>query len=407
MAVHQGKFWNEPWLWYALAHVCRRWRQVLLGSPERLRLQLRCHQGWPVVSDMLDHSLPLPLTVDYQLESDEDSNRPAYTGWISDYLAEEEWQAKVHGALLAIAHISRAVNVLIRPGRGVPLGQLHSLVAAGIPSHVFNAAPRLETLHLWSTFDTELPESFLFQGAPQLRSLELCGVLCPLFHAPNLVELEFHEHPQDVVITRCFPDELVEHLQTMPLLERLSMTFIRRNNYPPNLQPAKPLITLPALSSFSFKGWYGGIDVLLSRIEAPNLRSFKYTLRDRHFSDFLTRFSSGWRDLKPTTASILIDSTDMTLDAHVGLPSSPDYRSIQIIAMGPPDGIETVVVWYFSELCGEMASALSAVQHLSIREDVPDVDDLEDAVYYAGSGSGQDQEVNILKRSTPRATMAA
>ncbi|KAI0265584.1 hypothetical protein BC834DRAFT_166829 [Gloeopeniophorella convolvens] len=183
--------------------------------------------------------------------------------------------------------------------------------------------------------------------------------------------------------TRLFPDELVEHLQTMPLLERLSVSFDHRNDLPPNLRPAGPPIILPALS-FSFDGWFSSIDVLLARIETPNLRSFKYTIKHEwHRSEFLTRFSSGWRDLRPTTASILIDSTDVTLDAHVGLPSSPDYRSIQIVALGPLEG-GTIMAWYFSELCDEVAPALSAVQRLSIREDVPDVDDPEFAKYPDG-----------------------
>ncbi|KAI0265590.1 hypothetical protein BC834DRAFT_167001 [Gloeopeniophorella convolvens] len=85
---------------------------------------------------------------------------------------------------------------------------------------------------------------------------------------------------------------------------------------------------------------------------------------------FLARFCSGWQDLRPTTASILVDSTNITLDAHVGPPSSPDHRSIQVVAIGLPEGNMPADVWNFGDLCSQLTSALSTVQRLSIREDV-------------------------------------
>jgi F-box-like len=50
--------------WYNLAHVCRRWRNLILASPYWLKLQLVCTFGVPV-ADMLAHSPPLPLTIYY------------------------------------------------------------------------------------------------------------------------------------------------------------------------------------------------------------------------------------------------------------------------------------------------------------------------------------------------------
>ena len=66
---------GERW-WYKLAHVCRRWRNVALGSPFHLGLCLVCTFGTPV-ADMLAHSPPLPLIIDY-----------SYADW--DITAEEE-----------------------------------------------------------------------------------------------------------------------------------------------------------------------------------------------------------------------------------------------------------------------------------------------------------------------------
>ena len=50
--------------WYALAHVCRRWRNIILGSASYLGLSLLCTYGTPV-ADMLAHSPPLPLVLGY------------------------------------------------------------------------------------------------------------------------------------------------------------------------------------------------------------------------------------------------------------------------------------------------------------------------------------------------------
>ena len=54
---------RERW-WYRLAHVCQRWQNVLLGSTSYLGLCLVCTYGTPV-ADMLEHSPPLPLVIDY------------------------------------------------------------------------------------------------------------------------------------------------------------------------------------------------------------------------------------------------------------------------------------------------------------------------------------------------------
>ena len=47
-----------------LAHVCHRWRNLILGSASYLGLSLVCTNGMPV-EDMLAHLPSLPLTIDY------------------------------------------------------------------------------------------------------------------------------------------------------------------------------------------------------------------------------------------------------------------------------------------------------------------------------------------------------
>ena len=60
--------WDRGRWWYRLAHVCQRWRNLILGSASYLRLSLVCTHGTPV-ENMLAHSPPLPLTVDYSRQA--------------------------------------------------------------------------------------------------------------------------------------------------------------------------------------------------------------------------------------------------------------------------------------------------------------------------------------------------
>ena len=56
--------WADERWWYQLAHVCQRWRNLILGSASYLGLSLVCLEGTPV-ANMLTHSPPLPLVIDY------------------------------------------------------------------------------------------------------------------------------------------------------------------------------------------------------------------------------------------------------------------------------------------------------------------------------------------------------
>src|SRR6267154_3223413 len=61
--IDEGRISNWRW-WYKPAQTCRRWRRLILGSASYLGLCLVCTNGTPV-ADMLSHSPPLPLIIDY------------------------------------------------------------------------------------------------------------------------------------------------------------------------------------------------------------------------------------------------------------------------------------------------------------------------------------------------------
>ncbi len=58
-----GQWVGKRW-WYRLARVCQRWWNLILGSASYLGLCLVCTYSTPV-ADMLVHSPPLSLVIDY------------------------------------------------------------------------------------------------------------------------------------------------------------------------------------------------------------------------------------------------------------------------------------------------------------------------------------------------------
>jgi hypothetical protein len=88
--------WVRGRWWYNLAHVCQRWRNVILGSTSYLGVSLVCSKGTPV-ENMLEHSPPLPLIIDYRLAKGD------------DIAAEDE-----EGAILALKQYDRVRRVRLR-----------------------------------------------------------------------------------------------------------------------------------------------------------------------------------------------------------------------------------------------------------------------------------------------------
>jgi hypothetical protein len=115
---------SVPWVqgrwWYRLAHVCQRWRNLILGSASYLRLSLVCTNGTPV-ENMLAYSPPLPLTVDY-------SSGDGFT-------AEDE-----EGILLALEQRHRVRHLRLI----FPVQNLRKLVMA-----IDEEFPILEYLLMW------------------------------------------------------------------------------------------------------------------------------------------------------------------------------------------------------------------------------------------------------------------
>ena len=238
---------NGRW-WYTLAQVCQRWRNVVLGSASYLELSLFCTFGTPV-ANMVAHSPPLPLVIDYFGQF--------------DATAEDEEEAicafKQHDRV-------RRVRLLI------PVTSLQKFIVAFDEEY-----PILEYLVI--DFPPEdkrsilrLPETL---QAPHLRHLRLRGVALPiesrlLMAAVGLVTLSIvMVHPS----TYCHPNTLLQWISLMPQLKTLTIYFHfpipsrRELTHTPIIAP----VTLPDLRHFQFDGVSTYLETLVRRITAPRL----------------------------------------------------------------------------------------------------------------------------------------
>ena len=146
--------WTYEYWWYTLAHVCQRWRSIILGSATYLGLSLVCTYGTPV-ADMLTHSPPLPLVVGYFKKDRE-------------LTAEDE-----EGIILALKQRDRV--------RRIRLGNLATIIQKLILA-MEEEYPILE--YLCITLLTEDNSSILTfpetLQAPHLRHLDLRGFALPI-----------------------------------------------------------------------------------------------------------------------------------------------------------------------------------------------------------------------------------
>jgi hypothetical protein len=161
--ISEGRNWDDHRWWYNIAHVCRRWRYLVLEWAPNLRLCLVCTYGAPV-ADMLASSSPFPIIIDYG-----DQGR--------ELTAQDE-----EGILLALRRRRRVLRVHLC----APASILRQIIAA-----LDRDFPILEHLYLKPTDDEDLvlPETF---KAPRLRYFSPRNIT----HSPDM----FHVSPATPLI---------------------------------------------------------------------------------------------------------------------------------------------------------------------------------------------------------------
>ena len=284
--------WNLQLRWYKLVQVCRKWRHLIYDSPSHLNLHLLYTNGTPV-ADMLHNSPPLPLTIKYQ------NTRATMAP------GDEE------GIRFALQQHDRVRRIVLH----APSQDLHKFLTA-----LNEYFPNLERLSILSTTDDDarlvMPKAF---QAPRLSHLTLLGVT--LSAEPRSLSYTVSLVALSLTIPRVFvylpPEDLAAQLQSVPLLEELSISFSaptprpRVRIHPMDRTPA----ALRALRRFVFRGVSAYLEGFLARISAPHLRNLDITLFNQltFALPVLSQFISTIAELRFPVANVNFNQTSISI----------------------------------------------------------------------------------------------
>jgi hypothetical protein len=233
--------------WHTLVHVCRKWRNIVFGSPRLLNLQL-VHTERTRMRKTLDvwpPRLPIVIKGDYYSKPGQDN-----------LMATLEHNDRV--CEIKLWFISNSLWRRVLAAMQVPF-------------------PTLTDLDLWFT-DTPasvIPDSFLGGFAPRLRKLALkgasfLGLSKLLLSATDLVELTLRNIPHSGYIS---PEAMVACLSTLTRLEELDIKFESPQSRPDqeSRRPRPTRTPLPSLTKFWFTGVTEYLEDFVARIDAPLL----------------------------------------------------------------------------------------------------------------------------------------
>jgi hypothetical protein len=230
-------------------HVCRRWRNIVFGSPRHLKLQLYCNHNTPA-RDMLDIWPSLPLLV-YNTEALDST-------WDTDNI------------VAVLQHSDRVCQIGLFKVTSWQLGEV--LPAMRLPF------PELTSLHLQleTSETTVIPDSFLGGSASRLRSLTLDRVPFPglpklLLYTTHLINPRLHGIPHSGYFS---PEAMVTALSTLTSLVEFEFGLQSPRSYPEqeNRRPPPPTRSvLSALKFLSFRGVSEYLDGLVALIDTPKL----------------------------------------------------------------------------------------------------------------------------------------
>ena len=232
--------------WQSLVHVCRRWRNLVLGSPRRLNLRLFCTPQ----TLALDIWPALPLII---------------VGGGDDMAVS----SGTDNIIAALGQSNRVCEVLLKD---LVVGQMEKVL--GLMQVPF---PELTVMRLSSADDCcVIPDSFPGGSAPRLQIFDLDGNAFPglpnlLLSAPHLVHLGLFNIPHSGYFS---PETMVTLISALSSLDSIHLGFKSSQSHPNwesrSLHPQKRCI-LPALNEFIFKGVTEYLEDLATRIDTPLL----------------------------------------------------------------------------------------------------------------------------------------
>ena len=236
------------WEWHLLAHVCRRWRQIVFESPHRLNLQIHCTNRTPV-REHLGIWPAFPIFVDYR-----------YSGWGIPPSDEED------NVIAALEHPDRVCYVKLSV-KGSQLAKMVTIMQEPFPvlTHLDISGGKCASV---------LPAEFLGRSAPCLQDIRLYGIAFPalptlLLSSNDLVELHLRNIPPTGYIS---PEAMVASLAALHRLEVFVIQFQSASPCLNRIHP--PPVTrnvLPALTCFVFQGASKYLEDFVAQIDSPRL----------------------------------------------------------------------------------------------------------------------------------------
>ena len=326
--------------WQSLVHVCRRWRRVVFGSPNRLDLHLVCTPATPA-KGTLDVWPTLPLLIQGTISS----------------------TSSVDDIAVAFGRSSRICSAEL----GGFLGwQLENVLPT-------MRQPFSEMVYLLLCFEDEtapvISDSFMGGCAPRLQYLELERIPFPglpklLLSATHLIELHLSTIPHSGYIS---PEAMLTSLSMLTSLETLSLQFQSPRSHPDwKGQPQTPTTrsVLPTLTYFRFKGVSEYLEDLVAHVDAPRLNGLDVTFFNQIDFDtpLLTQFISRTPTFKaPNEASVIFrdSAVSVTLISQTAVSPGPEIA----ISCRESD-------WQLSSLaqvCASSVPLLSTVEKLYIQ----------------------------------------
>jgi hypothetical protein len=257
-----GQWARERW-WYRLAHVCQRWRNLILGSASYLGLCLVCTYGTPV-ADMLVHSPPLPLVIDIYDETRDITAKDEEAIILA--LEQRDRVRRIRFLLPVLKHWQQKLIMAIDGEYPI----LEYLILWGLPEEkrtVFTLPGTLQTPHLRHM---AINSSFLIQFQLLMTAVGLVTLHVALYHPSTYFQ----------------PTVLLQSLSMMPQLEILLIAF----HYPiPNRDVERHLnrtpimthVTLPNLRTLALKAVGAFSEAVLGQITASHLEILEISYPER------------------------------------------------------------------------------------------------------------------------------
>ena len=354
--VESDGFEVENW-WRTLVHVCRKWRNVVFGSPHRLNLRLVCSDVTPV-REMLDVWPPLPIVI-YHFASPK-------SGW--------------DNVMAALDRNDRVCQIKLK------LDQQGEKVLEAMRE------PFPALIHLILQSDIEVAPidhgSFMGGSASRLQHLKLAripitGLPKLLLSATDLVYLNLYRIPHSGYIS---PEAIVACLSTLPRLNDLRLGFESprsRPNRESRRLSSPTRSVLPALITLKFTGVSEYLEELVARIDSPVLDCLEIRLFHQLIFDTpqLTQFISHTPALQ-VLGRARVDFSELNVRVTFPISSSgSDYHlALKIFCRKPEWQLSSV-----AQICTSSfpLSLIHMVERLYIRERSYSIlewqDDIEDS----------------------------